>query len=142
MIAGTLRSPEAPSRLVAYVRAMPPVWRASIVAALVCATVGVAAQQGNWLRSTRGVASTEHEPVARLTAPVTDAAKAQARRRCDTCGVVESIRRVEPVGDAPGSYEFTVRLRDGSARTSHDANASRWRTGDRVMLIGGNATTD
>ena len=52
-------------------------------------------------------------------------------------GVVEAIRRVEHGGVVPASFEFTVRMRDGTRRTSSSASASRWRTGDRIMLIGG-----
>ena len=59
------------------------------------------------------------------------------RSACDSCGVVESVRRLEPVGDLPASYEMNVRLRDGSIRTSNIANTARWRAGDRIMLIGG-----
>jgi hypothetical protein len=59
------------------------------------------------------------------------------RARCATCGVVEAIRRIEHGGSTPASFEFTVRLRDGSTRTSSTASAANWRTGDRIMLIGG-----
>ena len=52
-------------------------------------------------------------------------------------GVVEAIRRVEHGGNVPATFEFTVRLRDGTARMSHSASASNWRSGDRIMLIGG-----
>jgi hypothetical protein len=55
-------------------------------------------------------------------------------------GVVEAIRRVEHGGAAPVSFEFTVRMRDGTTRTSSSASASKWRNGDRIMLIGGVAT--
>ena len=37
----------------------------------------------------------------------------------------------------PESYEFTVRLRDGSIRVSSDASRAKWRAGDNIMLIGG-----
>ena len=61
----------------------------------------------------------------------------RARSRCTTCGVVEAIRRIDHGGSTPASFEFTVRLRDGSTRTSTTASASNWRSGDRIMLIGG-----
>jgi hypothetical protein len=56
-------------------------------------------------------------------------------------GVVEAIRRVEHGGAVPASFEFTVRMRDGTTRTSSSASASKWRSGDRIMLIGGGAET-
>lgn len=71
-----------------------------------------------------------------LAAP---AAVLRSRRRwsCGGCGVVESVRLLERTGDEPAAYEFTVRLRDGSTRTSTIANTARWRAGDRILLIGG-----
>lgn len=63
-------------------------------------------------------------------------ALARPRADCATCGVVEHIRSVEgPNGAA--TFEFTVRLRDGSARMSQVDSAGSWRPGDRIMLIGG-----
>ncbi|HSI54604.1 MAG: hypothetical protein ACAH21_08915 [Ramlibacter sp.] len=56
-------------------------------------------------------------------------------------GVVQAIRRVEHGEGEAASFEFTVRLRDGTTRTSHSASADKWRSGDRIMLIGGAATT-
>ena len=35
------------------------------------------------------------------------------------------------------SYEITVRFEDGSSRVVHEANATSWRTGDRVKVING-----
>jgi hypothetical protein len=71
------------------------------------------------------VSAAEEEPTARV------------RRRCDTCGVVQAVRRIEHGGSTPASFEFTVRLRDGSTRTSTADSAAKWRSGDRVMFIGG-----
>jgi hypothetical protein len=65
------------------------------------------------------------------------AVQARARTRCEACGVVEAIRRMEPVGNLPAAYEFTVRLRDGSTRLSSNASQAKWRAGDAIMLIGG-----
>lgn len=69
--------------------------------------------------------------------PAAAAGKARARKRCAACGVVESIRRIDPVEALPATYEFTVRLRDGSMRLSSDTSRAKWRVGDRIMLIGG-----
>ena len=59
------------------------------------------------------------------------------RARCDGCGVVEAIRIIDGTGDEPPTYEFTVRLKDKSIRTSVTATAGRWRVGDRIILLGG-----
>lgn len=66
-------------------------------------------------------------------------AKSRARTRCEFCGVVEAIRRMDPVGAEPALYEFTVRLRSGAARVSTVGTeaASAWLVGDAIMLIGG-----
>ncbi len=75
---------------------------------------------------------------AASAAPATGrSARAEARSRCETCGVVESITRFEPHGAQAASYEFTVRLRDGSARVSSLPSPSAWRVGDAIMLMGG-----
>ena len=63
--------------------------------------------------------------------------KARVRTRCAACGVVQAIRRIDAAGDMPESYEFTVRLRDGSIRVSSVASQAKWRSGDNIMLIGG-----
>ena len=68
--------------------------------------------------------------------------RSRARARCESCGVVEAIREMAPVGTSAAAYEFTVRLRDGSARISTvlHSSASAWVVGDSIMLIGGGPT--
>ena len=71
--------------------------------------------------------------------PLPVAAIASGRdRSCDSCGFVETIRRTDP---ATGSttYEFSVRMRDGSTRASTATKRGRWLEGERVILIGGAA---
>jgi hypothetical protein len=69
--------------------------------------------------------------------PVAKAA-ATRDRSCDTCGVMQTIRRTDPrTGEAV--YEFSVRMRDGSTRDSTGSTRGGWVEGDRVMLIGGAA---
>ena len=63
------------------------------------------------------------------------------RTRCAGCGFVESIRHVEAAGLVPAAYEFTVRMRDGSVRTSSDSSAGKWLVGDRIILVGGTKAT-
>ena len=76
--------------------------------------------------------------VARLLPVVSvPALKARVSGRCQTCGVVEIVRRLEAAGATPAAYELTVRLRDGSRRLSSQALNTGWRVGDSIMLIGG-----
>lgn len=95
------------------------------------------------------------EPTVAAAAPAVAAPGARAYR-CAECGVIESTRVIEApnektAGNAPNriaagsgiegkplrNYEITIRLRDGSMRVITDANAARWRPGERVKLIGG-----
>jgi hypothetical protein len=118
-------------------RALSPVALASIGVAILCGVVAVAAwsMTGSWGRSPQAAAPAQAE-AAPGSLPATSG-KARARSRCDSCGVVEIIRRFESAGKSPAGYEFTVRLRDGTTRVSSDASPARWRIGDTVMLIGG-----
>ena len=61
--------------------------------------------------------------------------QAPLRLRCETCGVVEAITRIESATGA--SYDFAVRLPDGSLRHSTDALRGNWQVGDRMQLLGG-----
>jgi hypothetical protein len=68
------------------------------------------------------------------------AARAPVRLRCDTCGVVETIRHGEAADGAAAFYEFNVRLPDGSLRQSRDSQPGVWHVGDRMQLLGGDRT--
>ena len=65
------------------------------------------------------------------------AGKVRVRARCDECGVIESTRRVDTVGNSPAIYEITVRLGNGSKRVLSDASPANWRPGERTILIDG-----
>ena len=67
-------------------------------------------------------------------------ARAPVRLRCDTCGIIESIRHSEAAEGAVAFYEFSVRLPGGSLRRSRDAQAGNWQVGDRMQLLGGDRT--
>lgn len=67
-------------------------------------------------------------------------ALAPVRLRCETCGVVESIRHSEATDGVAASYEFAVRLPDGSLRHSSDPRPGQWQVGDRMQLLGGGRT--
>jgi hypothetical protein len=95
---------------------------AVIAAALVFCSVATASVPDNWLHE-------EAREAKARSAPRSGPAPAM--------GVVEAIRRVEHGGSLPASFEFTVRMRDNSVRTSTTASADRWRRGDRILLIGG-----
>lgn len=100
-----------------------------VAAALVFCSVATASVPDTLRRNAPAVPAEE-------AAAAPDAAP-RARARCANCGVVESIRRIEHGGGVPVSFEFTIRLRDGSTRTTTAASVAGWRSGDRIMLIGG-----
>jgi hypothetical protein len=117
------------------IRSLPPVTLPCFVAAVVFSTMAMAnVPSASW-----GQDASLPDPVPAVAEPVRQAGNAAAKARavCASCGVVETIRRFEPVGDLPAGYEFTVRMRDGSARVSSIANSNKWLVGDTIMLIGG-----
>jgi hypothetical protein len=129
--------------LAGAIRAMPHWALALVVVAVASSTVAMANVPASWLKGAAGKGLAE--PVTLVQAavepalpPTGDSAKARDRRiRCATCGVIQAIRRIEPVGDLPATFEFTVRLRDGSTRISSSTTQDKWRSGDRIMFIGG-----
>lgn len=120
---------------ISAIRSLPPVTLPCFVAAVVFSTVAMA--------KVPGMSSRQDEappvPAAAAASPREAGNANKARVVCAICGVVETIRRFEPVGELPAGYEFTVRMRDGSTRLSSIASADKWRIGDRIMLIGGSA---
>jgi hypothetical protein len=64
------------------------------------------------------------------------AGRARVRMSCAECGVVDSVRRVALIGNAPGGYEITIRMRDESTRVVTLSHGN-WRPRDRITLIGG-----
>jgi hypothetical protein len=61
------------------------------------------------------------------------------RTTCAECGVIESVREIDVRGEqgaeSTRSYEFTIRLRDGSRRVLNEATPRMWRSGTRVKVI-------
>jgi hypothetical protein len=55
---------------------------------------------------------------------------------CPGCGVVESMREIEPSGEV-GRQELTIRFRDGGTIVLNEATRRSWRLGNRVIVIGG-----
>jgi hypothetical protein len=50
--------------------------------------------------------------------------------RCTQCAWIESKRQVDVL-----SYEYTVRMGDGSARVFQEPLPASWRVGERLILI-------
>jgi hypothetical protein len=57
-------------------------------------------------------------------------------RRCKCWGRVLDIRSIEAIGTEPASYEFTIRMHDGSLRTSPANAVGSWKVGDRIIVMG------
>jgi hypothetical protein len=122
------------------IRSLKPAALPLLVAVVVSSTVAMAnVPLARWLDSSPQQAQQlpTPEPAVEADAAGEAAVKPRVRTRCNACGVVEAIRRVEAMGNLPAAYEFTVRLRDGSTRLTSDASQARWRAGDAIMLIGG-----
>lgn len=96
--------------------------------------VAVLAVGGAFGLAAAGFAMWPDDPLLEAATP--EAAERPVRLRCDTCGVVETIRHTAAVDGVAASYEFTVRLRDGSMLQSNDAQPGRWQVGDRMQLMG------
>jgi hypothetical protein len=82
------------------------------------------------------------DPREELPAP--DEPTAQARR-CPHCGWIESKQEIPPgaaASSAPRSYEYTVRMTDGSSSVFQQALPASWRLGERLTVIGGAGPRD
>ena len=106
----------------------PPILQGMLAAAVLCALAPIAIDA---IQPAAVDAAVKAVPASSL-----DAAGPVARTRCHGCGFVVSIRRVEAAGLLPAAYEFTVRMRDGSLRTSSASSAGKWSVGDRIILVG------
>lgn len=138
-----LPAPAIPRKRGGFAWAVQPIsrWALALTVVVVASgTVATAALADSWLGD--AAAEKREAPPAAAVVPVllqeAGSAKARARRAgCASCGVIETIRRIEAAGDLPAAFEFTVRLRDGSLRTSSSATQDNWHSGDRIMFIGG-----
>lgn len=104
-----------------------------VIAATVLATVVAAVSVLVFVLWPEGVTIVVAPAGIPVVAPGT---RPRAADDCDSCGSVESIRHTDPATGLP-IYEFTVRMRDGSARESSESKPGRWRAGEQVLLIGG-----
>ncbi len=70
-------------------------------------------------------------PLAQLDPPAAQA------RRCANCGWIEAKREIIPAvreRHAVRSYEYTVRMRDGSSSVFRQALPASWRLGERLAV--------
>ena len=126
----------------------------TVIAVILFSTAGIARIVGCGPNSTDDSGDTLD-----LSAPVPATNAARVKARCPECGVIVSMREIEVSDEDAGrartaggavagsrietrvdlnrSYEFTVRLPDGSSRVFNDTNAKRWRSGERVIVIDG-----
>ena len=59
--------------------------------------------------------------------------------RCPRCGWIESKREIVPgVADlhSPKTYEYTLRMADGSSTVFEEALPASWRVGERLTVVG------
>jgi hypothetical protein len=57
------------------------------------------------------------------------------RASCSACGVVESMRHIDPAGEA-GRQELTIRFRNGETIVLNEAARRNLQLGNRVIVIG------
>lgn len=122
------------------IRALPYASFTFVIAVAATWGVGIANMPTSWARAADSASTVADAPVAAAAVPTETAAALVAERarvRCTACGVVESIRPLALVAGRPAEFEFTVRLRDGTARVSRTVGRGRWHRGDRIMLMGG-----
>ena len=58
--------------------------------------------------------------------------------RCPNCGWIEAKRELAPFAGDPQplkSYEYTLRMPDGSMSVFQETLPTSWRVGERIMLI-------
>jgi hypothetical protein len=63
-----------------------------------------------------------------------------AAQRCRQCGWIESKRQIVSSAadpDSLGTYEYTLRMTDGSSRVFRETLPATWRLGERLTLIEG-----
>ena len=123
---------------------------AVLLGGIVIASVAYAAQGFGDVAAPAELSAAAVAPAS--VAPVTRA------HRCDECGVIESVRKIEAAheitalkspgrvdarsrdeieAEPPGNYAITIRMQDGSMRVIHDAKPAVWRHGEPVTIIAG-----
>ncbi|HXM82961.1 MAG TPA: hypothetical protein VN929_13660 [Burkholderiales bacterium] len=71
--------------------------------------------------------------------PATAMSDARSLGRCPYCGWIESRREIDASGSGNQamSYEYTVRMADGSSRVFEEQADVRWRLRERLQFIDG-----
>lgn len=75
-----------------------------------------------------------------LTLPAQLERPDRAVGRCPHCGWIERKRRIPPSGPQPHArltYEYTVRMADGSSRVFREGSPVGWRLGEQLIFIDG-----
>ena len=113
-----------------------PGWRALCAAAAVVAVFGAAgtALGVAWVLGWTSVA----EPA--IASPAEAESVIVAAPRCPQCGWIESKRQIVSSAADPhslGTYEYTLRMTDGSSRVFRETLPATWRLGERLTLIEG-----
>jgi len=122
------------------------------MAIILFSTAGVAHMMG-WGANVTEDADGILDPQQAIAAKSTEV---YTRRKCPECGVIVSMQKMQShdealrtTGDAragnpeatpgkmSGRYAITIRMSDGSIRVIDDTNPPQWRTGERLIVIGG-----
>lgn len=121
------------------VRAFPFTAFALVIAVVLTCGVGIADMPSSWAKAADVPLVQQDAPT---TAPVATADLASGAAAAHTgvraaWGVVETITPLQAVADRPDEFDFTVRLRDRSARVTRTIGRAKWHVGDRIMLMDG-----
>ena len=129
----TLRERIAAARAI---RVFPNAAFALVTAVVLACGAAIANMHSSWARAADTASIDAGAPAETPAATAKPGAGAAAD---SVWGVVESITALTPVADRPDEFDFTVRLRDRSARLTRRVGRARWRVGDRIMQMGGSA---
>lgn len=77
--------------------------------------------------------------IAQQLPPARIEVKAGPAGRCPHCGRIQSKRRLGPAATDHVSYEYTVRMADGSSRVFREQMPVSWRVGERLYYMNGSA---
>lgn len=114
----------------------------SFLAAVLCSALAMVYMPASWLRAPveapdTSAAAQPPAETAMLALVAGPGASARTRTSCSTCGMVDHVRRIDNGEGVPATFEISIRMRDGSTRSSTHASADSWRSGDRIVFIGG-----
>jgi hypothetical protein len=127
----TSRMPRAALGAAQALRAFPYAAFTLVIAVVLACGIGIADMPSSWAKAADVPLVQEDAPAAALVATAAHTGVRAA------WGVVETITPLQPVADRPDEFEFTVRLRDRSARITRTVGRAKWHVGDRIMLMDG-----